>query len=124
MPGGGWVQVLLCFGSQDGNPQPGRPARPPARSVAALRRSQGGRIRIFALEPDSAGVYIIHTMQSREIIDSLMAEGRRKVAQRGSHVQFKHPTKPGRVTVPHPKRDVPIGTLRSIEKQSGLKLTR
>jgi predicted RNA binding protein YcfA (HicA-like mRNA interferase family) len=63
-------------------------------------------------------------MQSREIIDSLMAEGRRKVAQRGSHVQFKHPTKPGRVTVPHPKRDVPIGTLRSIEKQSGLKLTR
>jgi predicted RNA binding protein YcfA (HicA-like mRNA interferase family) len=39
-------------------------------------------------------------------------------------VQLKHPTKPGRVTVPDPKRDVPIGTLRSIEKQSGLKLTR
>lgn len=28
----------------------------------------------------------------------------------------------GRVTVPHPKRDLPIGTLRSIEKQSGIKL--
>jgi predicted RNA binding protein YcfA (HicA-like mRNA interferase family) len=63
-------------------------------------------------------------MQSREIIGSLTADGWRKVAQKGGHVQFKHPTKPGRVTVPHPKRDVPIGTLRSIEKQSGLKLTR
>jgi len=31
---------------------------------------------------------------------------------------------PGGVTVPHPKRDVPIGTLRSIEKQCGLKLGR
>jgi predicted RNA binding protein YcfA (HicA-like mRNA interferase family) len=69
-------------------------------------------------------VYIIHTMQSREIIDSLTADGRRKVAQKGSHVQFKHPTKPGRVTLPHPKRCVPTGTLRSIEKQSGLKPTR
>jgi predicted RNA binding protein YcfA (HicA-like mRNA interferase family) len=45
-----------------------------------------------------------------------------QVAQRGSHTQFKHPTKKGRVTVPHPKRDVPIGTSKSIEKQSGLKL--
>jgi len=61
-------------------------------------------------------------MQSREIIKRLTADGWRKVAQKGSHVQFKHPTKPGRVTVPHPKRDIPIGTLRSIEKQCGLKL--
>jgi predicted RNA binding protein YcfA (HicA-like mRNA interferase family) len=45
-----------------------------------------------------------------------------QVAQKGSHVQFKHPAKQGRVTVPHPKRDVPLGTLKSIEKQSGLKL--
>jgi predicted RNA binding protein YcfA (HicA-like mRNA interferase family) len=37
-------------------------------------------------------------------------------------VQFKHPIKKGRVTVPHPARDVPIGTLKSIERQSGLKL--
>jgi predicted RNA binding protein YcfA (HicA-like mRNA interferase family) len=39
-----------------------------------------------------------------------------------SHVQFKHSVISGRVTVPHPKRDIPLGTLRSIEKQSGLKL--
>jgi predicted RNA binding protein YcfA (HicA-like mRNA interferase family) len=44
------------------------------------------------------------------------------VTQKGSHVQFRHPTKTGRVTVPHPERDIPIGTLKSIEKQSGLKL--
>ena len=40
------------------------------------------------------------------------------MAQKGSHVQFKHKTKRGRVTVPHPKRDIAIGTLRSIEKQA------
>ncbi len=52
----------------------------------------------------------------------LEADGWNRVAQKGSHVQFKHPTKPGRVTVPHPKRDLQIGTLKSIERQSGLKL--
>ncbi|MBZ8140637.1 hypothetical protein CLD22_12085 [Rubrivivax gelatinosus] len=38
----------------------------------------------------------------------------------GSHQQFKHPTKPGKVTVPHPKKDLPPGTARSILKQAGL----
>ncbi len=52
----------------------------------------------------------------------LKADGWFKVAQVGSHVQFKHPTKPGRVTVPHPKRGLPTGTLKSIENQAGLKL--
>jgi predicted RNA binding protein YcfA (HicA-like mRNA interferase family) len=61
-------------------------------------------------------------MNSREIISALRADGWEQVAQKGSHVQFKHPSKPGRVTVPHPKRDVPLGTLRSIEKQADLKL--
>jgi predicted RNA binding protein YcfA (HicA-like mRNA interferase family) len=44
------------------------------------------------------------------------------VAQAGSHKQFKHPVKPGRVTVPSPKKNIPAGTLKSIEKQAGLKL--
>lgn len=56
------------------------------------------------------------------MISALLADGWYEVATKGSHVQFKHPTKPGRVTVPHPKRDIPIGTLKSVEKQSGLKL--
>jgi predicted RNA binding protein YcfA (HicA-like mRNA interferase family) len=77
-----------------------------------------------ALDHNRVNVYVIHTMQSREIINRITADGWRKVAQKGSHVQFKHPTKPGRVTVPHPKRAIPTGTLRSIEKQCGLKLMR
>lgn len=63
-----------------------------------------------------------YTMNSGDIIKALGQDGWARVGQKGSHVQFKHPTKPGRATVPHPKKDVPIGTLRSIEKQSGLKL--
>lgn len=61
-------------------------------------------------------------MNSRDLIAVLRKDGWEQVAQKGSHVQFKHPTKPGRVTVPHPKRDIPVGTLKSIEKQAGLKL--
>jgi predicted RNA binding protein YcfA (HicA-like mRNA interferase family) len=61
-------------------------------------------------------------MNSREIIAALAKAGWVEVGQKGSHLQFKHPERPGRVTVPHPSRDIPIGTLRSIERQSGLKL--
>lgn len=61
-------------------------------------------------------------MRSADVISALKADGWFEVVTRGSHVQFKHPDKTGRVTVPHPKRDIPVGTLKSIEKQSGLKL--
>jgi predicted RNA binding protein YcfA (HicA-like mRNA interferase family) len=61
-------------------------------------------------------------MRSRDVIAALRAAGWVEVAQKGSHKQFKHPSRAGRVTVPHPERDLPIGTLRSIERQSGLKL--
>ena len=61
-------------------------------------------------------------MNSREIIRQLEAAGWKQVAQKGSHVQFRHPAKQGRVTVPHPKRDVPPGTLRSIERQAGMRM--
>lgn len=66
-------------------------------------------------------MYILHT-NSRDIIGAIEKDGWQHVATKGDHWQFKHPTRPGRVTVPHPKRDFPIGTLRSIEKQSGVKL--
>ncbi len=61
-------------------------------------------------------------MDSRRIIRRIEADGWFVVGQKGSHVQFKHPTKPGRVTVPHPKKDLPLPTVKSIEKQAGLKL--
>jgi predicted RNA binding protein YcfA (HicA-like mRNA interferase family) len=61
-------------------------------------------------------------MRSREVIRLLEADGWKEVARKGSHAQFKHPVKKGRVTVPDPKRDVPVGTLRSIERQSGIRI--
>lgn len=62
-------------------------------------------------------------MKSQDVLKRLKSAGWAEVKTRGSHVQLKHPGKPGRVTVPHPKRDLPVGTLKSIEKQSGVKLT-
>jgi predicted RNA binding protein YcfA (HicA-like mRNA interferase family) len=61
-------------------------------------------------------------MRSREVIAALERAGWRQVRQRGSHVHFKHPLRPGLVTVSQHNVDIPIKTLRSIEKQSGLKL--
>jgi predicted RNA binding protein YcfA (HicA-like mRNA interferase family) len=60
-------------------------------------------------------------MKSADIIRLLKQDGWQEVAVKGSHHQFKHPVKPGRVTVPHPKKDLPAGTLMSIYKQAGLK---
>lgn len=59
-------------------------------------------------------------MDSREVIRRLKADGWFQVGQEGDHVQFKHPTKKGRVTVVHPAKDIPDGTLASIRRQSGL----
>jgi predicted RNA binding protein YcfA (HicA-like mRNA interferase family) len=61
-------------------------------------------------------------MRSGEVIKKLQADGWSEVRQAGSHKHFRHPTKPGTVTVPHPKSEMAIGTLKSIEKQSGVKL--
>jgi predicted RNA binding protein YcfA (HicA-like mRNA interferase family) len=68
--------------------------------------------------------FVRSDMNSREVIAALQADSWFEVARKGSHIQFKHPSKPGRTTVPHPERDIPIGTLRSIERQSGLRLRR
>lgn len=60
-------------------------------------------------------------MKSRELIALIEADGWYLVAVRGSHHHFKHPTKTGKVTIPHPKDHIPIGTLNSVLKQAGLK---
>ncbi|BES69710.1 type II toxin-antitoxin system HicA family toxin [Marinobacter nanhaiticus D15-8W] len=60
-------------------------------------------------------------MKSRDLIKMMEEDGWYEVAVRGSHHQFKHPKKPGRVTIPHPKKDLPRGTVNSILKQAGLK---
>jgi len=61
-------------------------------------------------------------MKVREVIKLIEEDGWRLVKTRGSHRHFKHPTKPGKVTVAgKPSVDVPPGTLNSILKQAGLK---
>jgi predicted RNA binding protein YcfA (HicA-like mRNA interferase family) len=58
----------------------------------------------------------------RDIIRQIEEDGWMLVTTRGSHRQFKHPTKSGRVTVAgKPKDEVAPGTLNSILKQAGLK---
>jgi predicted RNA binding protein YcfA (HicA-like mRNA interferase family) len=61
-------------------------------------------------------------MRSGQIIKKIEADGWFEVRQTGSHKQYRHATKPGTVTVPHPKSEMAIGTLKSIEKQSGVRL--
>ncbi len=58
---------------------------------------------------------------SRDVIKILNVDGWYEVGCVGDHHQFKHPTKKGRVTVTHPRKDFPIKTLKSIEKQAGIK---
>jgi predicted RNA binding protein YcfA (HicA-like mRNA interferase family) len=60
-------------------------------------------------------------MKVRDVIRLLEEDGWGQVAQKGSHRQFKHPAKSGKVTVPgRPSDDLPTKTLKSILKQAGL----
>ena len=61
-------------------------------------------------------------MKVREAIKMIENDGWFLARTRGSHRQFKHPTKSGLVTIAgHPGVDIPKGTLNSILKQAGLK---
>ena len=62
------------------------------------------------------------TVSSKAAIAAIEADGWFEVSHDGSHKNFKHPTKPGRTTVPHPRKEIAIGTIKSIERQSGVKL--
>jgi predicted RNA binding protein YcfA (HicA-like mRNA interferase family) len=52
------------------------------------------------------------------LIGHIVADGGYLVRIRGSHHHFKHPTKPGLVTTPHPKKDLLDNTAKSILKQA------
>ena len=61
-------------------------------------------------------------MKVRELIKLIENDGWDLVKTKGSHRQFKHPTKKGKVTVPGKmSKDVPKGTLNNVLKQAGLK---
>ena len=60
-------------------------------------------------------------MDSKSLLQMLHEDVWQIVRTKGSHHHLKHPSKPGLVTVPHPKKDLPLGTVCSILKQAGLK---
>ena len=60
-------------------------------------------------------------MKSADLIRKLKDDGWVLAHTVGSHHQFKHPTKPGKVTAPYPKKDMSRGTVNSVWKQAGLK---
>ena len=63
-----------------------------------------------------------YAMKVAELLRLLQQDGWVQVAQKGSHRQFKHASKPGRVTVPGKlSDDLSVGTQNSILKQAGLK---
>ena len=61
-------------------------------------------------------------MKIRDVISLIEADGWRLVKQRGSHRQYKHASKPGKVTIAgHPSAEAAPETLRSILVQAGLR---
>ncbi len=61
-------------------------------------------------------------MNFKEIEKIIKADGWKLKASQGSHFQYVHPAKPGKVTIPnHGKRDLSPGVVKSILKQAGLK---
>lgn len=61
-------------------------------------------------------------MKIRDIMKMIEKDGWYLKEQTGSHRQYKHPVKPGRVTIAgHPGDDIAAGTLNSVLKQAGLK---
>jgi predicted RNA binding protein YcfA (HicA-like mRNA interferase family) len=61
-------------------------------------------------------------MKIRDVIKIIEADGWFQVYQKGSHRQYKHPVKKGRVTIAgHPGDDLAPGTLNSVFKQAGIK---
>lgn len=89
-------------------------ARPPRVNAALARPQADGSAQVPLLS--------FRWMKVSEVLRVLQADGWFLVAIRGSHRQFKHASKPGRVTVAgKPSDDLAPGTLNSIQKQAGLK---
>lgn len=59
-------------------------------------------------------------MRASEIEKIIVDDGWYHTSTKGSHKQFKHPTKPGKVTIPQHRGDLDIKTAKSILKQAGL----
>jgi predicted RNA binding protein YcfA (HicA-like mRNA interferase family) len=61
-------------------------------------------------------------MKTRDVLRLVHEDGWYQASQRGSHRQFKHPVKPGKVTIAgHPSEEMADGTCKNILKQAGIK---
>jgi predicted RNA binding protein YcfA (HicA-like mRNA interferase family) len=63
-------------------------------------------------------------MDRRTVLRRLEAAGWRLVRVTGGHHHFRHPERPGTTTIAYPVKDIPPGTSRSIERQSGVSLRK
>lgn len=63
-------------------------------------------------------------MESRKVIAILESNGWTHCRTRGDHHQYKHPDNPKIITVIHPSKDLKKGTLKNIERISGLKFLK
>jgi predicted RNA binding protein YcfA (HicA-like mRNA interferase family) len=66
-------------------------------------------------------VCTIHTMQSAVLIKKLEKNGWVLRSVKGSHHVYVHPTRPGHLTVPHPRKDLGMGLVHKLLKAAGLK---
>ena len=60
-------------------------------------------------------------MSSKELIKLLELHGWQLKNVKGSYHVFRHPTLPGHISVPHPKKDLGVGLVSKLLKQAGLK---
>lgn len=58
-------------------------------------------------------------MNSAEVIKRLKQEGWRLAGGKGNHQKFKHPDRSGQVVIPHPRKNLSVGTLRDIYRLAG-----
>ena len=59
-------------------------------------------------------------MNSANLIKEMQRAGWQLDRVNGSHHVFKHPTRPGIVVVPHPKKDLGVGLVKAIRRQAGI----
>lgn len=106
------VVVRVAFSGREPSPR-----RPAPEGFVRITGSSGEVVCRIDTPPR---VCIIHTMKSADLIRELNEAGWFLDRVRGSHHVFRHPSRPGIIVVPHPKKDLGVGLVAQIRKQAGL----
>lgn len=88
--------------------------------IPAMQRGKPYASSSYGVD-NSCWVVIISTMNSKQLIKQLEADGWTLRGVKGSHHIFTHPCKAGHISVPHPKQDLGVGLVHKLLKQAGLK---